>query len=83
MVNAALDEPVRIEVALDGIHLHHGVADRRAGGEGDTVAWVLVVEIAGFHVEVERPLAATRLNTGHALHLGRGFEILEVVALVN
>ena len=83
MVNAALAEPVRIEVALDGIHLHHGVADRRAGGEGDAVAGVLLVEITGFHIEIKGPLTAAGLNTGYAFHLGRRFEVLEVMRLIN
>ena len=76
-------EPVRIEVALDGIHFHHGVADGRAGGEGDAVAGVLLVQEARFHVEVEGPFAAAGLNTRHPFHFGRGLEILEVVTLVN
>src|SRR5437879_3218242 len=58
-------------------------ADRGASCEGDAVAGVLPVQEAGFHVEVKGPFAAAGLNTRHAFHLGWGFEILEVVTLVN
>ena len=53
------------------------VADRRAGGEDDAVAGVLLVEVAGLHVEVERPLAAAGLDARDPLHLGRRLEVLD------
>ena len=59
------------------------VADRRAGGEGDAVAGVLVVQVAALHVEVEGPLAAAGLDAGDAVHLGRRLQVLEVVGLVD
>ena len=57
--------------------------DRRAGGEGDAVAGVLLVQVAGLHVEVEGPLAAAGLDAGDAVHLGRRLQVLEVVRLVD
>ena len=83
MVNAALDEAVRVKVALDGIHLDHRVADRRTGGEGDAVACVLLMKETGFHIQIEGAFTAAGLNASNPLHFGRGFEILEVVAFVN
>jgi hypothetical protein len=65
------------------IHLHQGVADGGAGGEGDAVAGVFPVQEAGCHVEVKGPFTAACLNACDAFHFGWGFEILEVVTLVN
>ena len=78
-----LVEPLGIEVALHRVHLDHGVADRRAGGEGDAVAGVLLVQVAGLHVQVEGALAAAGLDAGDALHLGRRLQVLEVMGFVN
>ena len=59
------------------------VADRRAGGKGHAVAGVLFVQVAGLHVEVERPFAAAGLDAGDTLHLGRRFQVLEIMRLVD
>ena len=76
-------QPLRVEEALHRVHLDHRVGDRRAGGEGDAVAGVLLAQVAGLHVEVEGPLAAAGLDAGDALHLGRRFQVLEVMRLVD
>ena len=69
-------EPFRVKVALAlRIHLDHRVADRRAGREDDAVAGVLLAQIAGLHVEVEGPLAASRLDSRDTLHLRGRFEV--------
>ena len=49
----------------------------------DAVAGVLLVEVAGLHVEVERPLAAAGLDARDPVHLGRRLQVLEVVGLVD
>ena len=41
------------------------------------------VQIAGLHEQVECPLAAARLNAGDALHLGRRFQVLVILRLVD
>ena len=66
-----------------GVHLDHRVGDRRAGGKRDAVAGVPLVEIPGLHVEIKRALAPPGLDAGHAVHLGRGLEVLEEVGLVD
>jgi hypothetical protein len=47
------------------------------------VARVELVQVAGFHVEIEGPFAAAGLNARDAFHFGRGFEIFKIMALVN
>jgi hypothetical protein len=44
MIDAALGQPFGIEITLHGIHLDHGVADRRAGGKRQPVAGMEPVE---------------------------------------
>ena len=72
-----------VEEALHGVHLDHRVGNRRAGGEGHAVAGVLLVEVTGFHVNVEGSLAAAGLDAGDALHLGRRLQVLEIMGLVD
>ena len=81
MLEAALGQASGIEIALEGVQLHHGVADGRAGGEGDAVAGVLPVEGAALQVEVEGALAAAGLDAGDAVHFRRGFQVLESTAI--
>ena len=69
-------KPVRVEIALDGEHLDHGVADGGAAGEGDAMAGVLLIQVAALHVEVHRALAAAGLNPGNPVHLGGRGEVL-------
>ena len=76
-------QPFRVEEALHRVELDHGVGNRRAGGEGDAVAGMLLAQVAGFHVEVEGPLAAAGLDAGDALHLGRRLQVLEIMGLVD
>ena len=83
MLDAAALEPLGVEEALHRVHLDHGVGNRRAGGERHAVAGMLLTQIAGFHVEVEGPLAAAGLDAGDALHLGRRFQVLEIMRLVD
>src|SRR5271166_2728930 len=83
MLDAPAFQAVGVEEALHRVHLDHGVADRRAGGERHAVAGVLAVQVAGFHQQVEGALAAAGLDAGDAFHLGGGFEIFEVIRLVN
>ena len=74
---------LRVEEALHGVHLDHGVGNRRACGERHAVAGVLFAQVAGLHVQVKRPLAATGLDARDALHLGRRLQVLEVMRLVD
>ena len=76
MLDPAILECLGIEEPLVGIHLDHAVADRGAAGEHDSVAGVLLVEVAGLHVEIERPLAPAGLDAGHSLHLTWGLQVL-------
>ena len=78
-----LFKPFGIEEALHRVELDHRVGDRRAGGEGDAVAGMLLAQVAGFHVEVEGPLAAAGLDAGDPVHLGRRLQVLEVMGLVD
>ena len=83
MVDAAAPQPLGVEEALHGVHLHHRVGNRRAGGERHAVAGVTLVQVAGLHVEVEGALGAAGLDAGDAVHLGRRLQVLEVVGLVD
>ena len=83
MLDATLAHSLGVEEALHGVHLDHRVADRRAGGEGHPVIGVLLVQIPGLHEDVERPFAAAGLDAGDALHLGRRFEVLVILGLVD
>ena len=47
------------------------------------MAGVLPMQIPGLHVHVERALAAAGLDADDAFHLGRRFEVLVVLCLVN
>ena len=83
MLDAAALQPLRVEEALHRVELDHRVGNRRAGGEGHAVAGMLLAQVAGFHVEVEGPLAAAGLDAGDALHLGRRLQVLEIMGLVD
>ena len=83
MRQAAGFQALRIEEALQRVHLDHGVADGRAGGEGDALARVLLVQVLRFHVQVEGAFAAPGLDAGHPFHLGGGLQVLEIMRLVN
>ena len=83
MLDAAAPEPLRVEEPLHRVHLDHRVGDRRAGGEGDAVAGVLLSQVAGLHVQVKRPFATAGLDAGDAVHLGRRLQVFEVVGLVD
>ena len=65
------------------IGIAHQDGNRRAGGEGDAVAGMLLIQVAGFHVEIESPFAAAGLDAGDALHLGRRLQVLEILRLIN
>jgi len=47
------------------------------------VAWVLSVQVTRFHEDIERSFAATGLDARDPLHLGRRFQVLVVVCLVD
>ena len=79
----AASQPLGVEESLHGVHFHHRVGDRRAGGEGDAVAGVLLAQVSGFHVDVEGPLGAAGLDAGDAIHLGRRLQVLEIMRLVD
>ncbi len=83
VVDAAFRHGFRVEVPLERVHLDHGIADRRARGADEAVPGVLLVEVAGLHVEVERPLAAAGGDAGDPLHLGRRLEVLVGLELVD
>ena len=67
-----------IEEALHRIHFHHRIADGGAGGEGHAMAGVLLVQVLGFHVQVEGAFAAPGLDAGHPFHLGGRLQVLEI-----
>ncbi len=69
--------------ATFGVHLDHRIGDRRAGGERHPMPGVLLIQVSGFHVYVERPFPAAGLDAGDALHLGRCFQIFEIMHLVD
>ena len=61
-----------IEEALHRIHFHHRITDGGAGGEGHAMAGVLLMQVLGFHVQVEGAFTAPGLDAGHPFHLGGG-----------
>ena len=81
MVDAPTRQALRVEVALFSVHLHHRVADRRAGGKGDSVAWMVFMEIAALHVQVESAFTSGGLNSGYPFHFGGSFEVFETHVL--
>ena len=83
MLQPAALQPLGVEESLHRVHFDHRVGNRRAGGEGDAVAGVLLAQVAGFHVHVEGPLGAAGLDAGDALHLGRRLQVLEIMRLVD
>ena len=54
VLDPARGQAVRVEEALERVEFDQGVRDRRAVGEGDAVAGVLLVQVAGLHQHVER-----------------------------
>jgi hypothetical protein len=76
MLQAPAFEAFGVEVALQRKHLAQAVADRRAGGRGQAVAGMTLVQVAGFHVHVEGALGAAGLDSGDAVHLRRRFKVL-------
>ena len=75
---------VVIQIALHGIHLGHGVADRRAGRKHHIAATGRFAHDAGFHVEVSRLLAAGRAAQAcNVAHAGAVSQVLELVGLVQ
>ncbi len=76
MVDATLNQALRVEEALHGVHFYHRVADGRAGGKRHAVAGMLLVQIARLHVEVESLFAAAGLDAGDALHFRCRLQIL-------
>jgi len=83
MVDAAAPQSLGIEVFLQGVHLDHRIADRRASGEHDAVAGMAQVEVPCLHREIESTLAAAGLDAGDSFHLGRCLQVLEVVGFVD
>ena len=41
------------------------------------------LQIAGFHVHVEGTFGAAGLDAGNAVHLGRRFQVLEIMCLID
>ena len=83
MLQAPAPQSLWVEETLHRVHLDHCVGNRRAGGEGHTVAGMLLAQIARLHVDVERPLAAAGLDAGDAIHLGRRLQVLEIMRFVD
>ena len=54
-----------------------------AGGKADAMARVQLVQVAGFHEEVEGALTAPGLNARHAFHLGGGLQVFEGLRFVH
>ena len=83
MLQPPAPQSLGVEESLHRVHLDHRVGNRRAGGERHAMAGMLLVEVTGFHVHVEGPLAAAGLDAGDALHLGRRLQVLEIMGLVD
>ena len=74
---------VILQIPLDGVKLHHGIADRGAGCKDNASAACDLVQVLRFHKEVAGLLRLGLCDTAHIPHLGRQKEIFEIVALVN
>ena len=83
MLQPTAFQSLGIEEFLHGVHFHHRVGDRRAGGESDAVAGVLLAQVAGFHIHVEGAFGTAGLDAGDAIHLGRRLQVLEIMRLID
>ena len=83
MLDAALLQKVRAEIAEHGVHLGHGVRDRRAGGEDDAAAAGDFADVAGLHVHVEGAVAVGVRQARDAVHFRRVEQVLIEVGLVD
>ncbi|QRE00577.1 hypothetical protein [Pseudomonas phage Itty13] len=73
-----------VEIPLHGVHLGHGVADRRAGGEDHVAAAGGLQHLPDLQEQVGRLLAAgLRAQACDAVHGGGEREVLELVRLVH
>ena len=81
MLHTRRSEQLGGEVALQGVHLGHGVRDRRAGCKHG--AATALGEIPGFHVHVERAVALGIGQSGDAVHLAHESKILEQIRLID
>jgi len=82
MRDAALFQKVRREITEDGVHLGHGVGNRRRCCEDDAAAGQLA-DVAGLHEHVEGAVAVAVREAGDAAHLCRVEEILVQVCLID
>ncbi len=83
MSHAQLLEGAVLQVAHDGVELHHGVGDRCAGGEGDALAAGDLVQVLALHEHVRALLRVGLGDARHVAHLGIEKGILVKVALID
>ena len=74
---------VVLQIPLDGVKLHHGIADRGAGSKDNASAACDLVQVLRFHKEVAGLLCLGLRDAAHISHLSRQKEVFEIVALVN
>ena len=83
MLDAALLQQVRAEIAQHGVHLGHGVRDRRAGREDHAAAAGDFADVAGLHEHIEGAVAVGVRQARDAVHLRGVEEILVGVGFVD
>ena len=74
---------VVLQIPLDGVKLHHRIADWGAGGKDNASAACDLVQVLRFHKEVAGLLRLGLRDAAHIPHLGRQKEVFEIMALVN
>ena len=81
MLHAGRGEELRREIALERVHLGHGVGDRRAGGKYRSAA--ALREKPGLQVHIQRPVALGVGKACDTVHLTYESEVLEQVGLID
>ena len=77
-----LQRPV-LEIAHDGIELHHGVGDRGPSREGDTPASCDLIQVLAFHEHVRTFLRVGLGDTCYITHLCVEEGVFVKMALVH
>ena len=72
-----------LEVFLHGIHLHHGVGDRGAGGKDHATAPGQLIQVAALHVEVAGLLCFRLADAAHITHFRVSGQIFVIMCLVD
>ena len=76
MLDAGGFKHLRCEVALQRVHLGHGVGYRSAGGKHHAAPAVALAQISGLDKHIERAIALGVGQAGDAVHLGDEAQIL-------